>query len=559
MDAQILVVSESDSAREALAAELRRRDLQPTLAGSLSEAKRVVREVAVDIVLLDGRQIDAKTKRARAQLERQRPGVRVVMLSHFGSIRNSTDLLQFGKGDYLISADELLRAALPRRDDETSASREGTDKAVRALVDVVDVLLGLLELGDPHFAGSSHRVQRLARAVAVELGVDVVDEVVIATMLRDIGKLGVDPGVLSHEGEYTSEDTDRMQAHVEGSARMLAHIDFPWKVLPVIRHHHERYDGNGYPDGLRGREIPIGSRIVAVVDAFVAMCSDRPHRPAIGVDEAIEELQLEAGRQFDPEVVEVLIRIVESTHGTRVDGRGTIVLYDPDEAGRRLLQMRLTNEGYGVEAVDSADATLDRLLREVPSLVIAATTDEQEDGYVLLREVRKDDAMAHVPFVLLAPEEDRILRMRALRSGVDDVLDRAGDLDEIVARVDNILAREAARRGERHGPRRRGVHGQLENLGLPDIVQTLSMGMKTARVALDHDGFKGRIWFRDGAIVHAKCGDEEGEAAFFTMVAWTNGEFVIEHGIKTQHTSIENDAMFLIMEGVRRLDEAGSA
>ena len=135
----------------------------------------------------------------------------------------------------------------------------------------------MLEIRDDFFAGSSHRAARLVRAVAEEMGLDdfAVREAVLGCLLRDLGKVELEPGLL---GEFTPEQWDAMKEHVEGSVRLLEHIDFPWKVVPVIRHHHERYDGRGYPDGLKGREIPLGARILAAVDAYTAMVSPRPHR-----------------------------------------------------------------------------------------------------------------------------------------------------------------------------------------------------------------------------------------------------------------------------------------
>src|SRR5262249_51177426 len=157
-----------------------------------------------------------------------------------------------------------------------------------------DVLVGLIELGDRYFGGSSHQAMRLARAVAEEMSseTDTQDEGAIAALLRDIGKAGIERTVIAQEGGLSEQQMRAVQSHVEGSVRLLEHIDFPWKILPVIRHHHERYDGRGYPDGLKGREIPIGARILAVVDAYLAMVSDRPHRPAMTQDPAFEELIL---------------------------------------------------------------------------------------------------------------------------------------------------------------------------------------------------------------------------------------------------------------------------
>ena len=98
--------------------------------------------------------------------------------------------------------------------------------------------------------------------------------------------------------------------------------------------------------------------------------------------------------------------------------------------------------------------------------------------------------------------------------------------------------------------------GQLDNMGLPDIVQTLTIGMKTALVVMDQGDLSGRIWFRDGAVVHAKFGELSGEPAFHALARWKTGTFAIEHGVKTRRTTIECDPMFLVIESMRLMDEA---
>jgi response regulator RpfG family c-di-GMP phosphodiesterase len=558
MASRVVIVSENAKARETLAQEVRRRGFAPTLAGSVDEAQRVLETVPAGLVLLETRRIDARARRQRTRLEQFRPGCRVVLVTSFGAVRQSPDLLQFGPGDFLVSAEVLLAALEPARPPAEPAAEDDAEKALAALVQTVDVLVGLLELGDPHFSGTSNRVTRLVRSVADELGLpkEVVHEAVLASLLKDVGKAALDPARLPGPGEMALDQAEALREHAPAGARLFEHIIFPWNVLPVIRHHHERYDGHGYPDGLKGREIPLGARIVAVADAYVAMCSPRPHRPPFDADEAVQEIERCAGAQFDPEVVEALIRVLEKTRavfgGTE---KPSIVVCDADPEFRKLLQMRLVNDGYDVRCVAHPDEAQDAILAAPPNLVLAEVDGETSGGFQLLREIRKDAPLQHVPFAFLARTDDRPLKIRALRQGVDDFLVKTNDLEELLARVANILTRESTRRGEGLKRQRRGVTGQLDNLGIPDIVQMLAIGMKTACVALEHAGRAGRIWFRDGAAVHAKCGEASGEAAFLQLARWKTGEFAIEHGVASRRTTIENDAMFLVMEAMRLMDE----
>jgi putative nucleotidyltransferase with HDIG domain len=557
-----LVVAHSGKLREALAANLRKRGFTVTLAGTEAEAVQVVRNVAVDVVLIESRHPDARVKRARSRIHRERPECQVFVVTNFDMVKHTADLLSFGVQDYILDMDVLLDLATAPLQGGRGAVDDDQDKGTRGLIQVLDVLVGLLELDDRYFGGFSHQVMRLARAVAEEMGLEpeVIAEVVIATLLRDIGKVGVHEDVLFEDKEFSSEQSDKMREHVTGSVRLLEHIDFPWKIIPVIRHHHERYDGKGYPDGLKGREIPLGARIVSAVDAYMAMISDRPHRQATTAEEALVELERQAGAHFDPEVVEVLIRIVEKHHtGCGLGQKPSVLLIDPQEEFRRLLKMRLLNEGFEIHAIADLGNDLESLAENEPHLILAGAGEDCSRTLDILQTVREDERLRLVPFVFISPSDDRVLKLRALRHGVDDFFLRSDDLEEMVARIENILTREAQRRNGSASRRRRGITGQLENLTLPDIVQILSIGMKTARVTIDSGNTTGELWVKDGTIVHAKIGPHSGETAFYEMLRINEGEFAIEHGVKTTQRTIQTDAMFLVMEGLRRIDEESVA
>jgi response regulator RpfG family c-di-GMP phosphodiesterase len=561
MPQRIVIVSDNAKTRETLAQVVRERGGKPTLATSIDEAQRVLETVPADVVLLETRRVDIRARRQRTRLEQVRPGCRVVLVTSFATVRQSPDLLQFDSDDFLIGAEALLGGLETKGVPVDAARTDEGERGFDALLETVDVLVGLIELGDPHFRGSSHRMTRLVRAVADELSLtpELVREVTLACLLKDIGKATVDPSYAATETQLEGPQIEAMREHAPAGARLLEHITFPWNVLPVIRHHHERYDGGGYPDGLKGREVPLGARIIAVVDAYVAMCSPRPYRVALNVEQAVDEIERQAGHQFDPEVVEALIRVLEKAPAPYNSAEKlSVVVCDADLEFRKVLEMRLINDGYDVRSVATAEQALEAILSSAPQLVLAEVDGEGSDAFQLLRELRKDPTFQHVPFAFLARAESRVLKIRALRQGVDDFLVKDNDLEELLARVQNILTREAARRGEGLKRAKRGVTGQLDNLGLPDIVQTLTIGMKTALVALSHDDKTGRIWFRDGAVVHAKCGDMQGEPAFHAMARWKTGEFSIEHGVKSRRTTIECDPMFLVMESMRLMDEASA-
>ncbi|HEV7459316.1 MAG TPA: diguanylate cyclase [Solirubrobacteraceae bacterium] len=173
---------------------------------------------------------------------------------------------------------------------------------------VAALAVALLER-DRYTGEHSQYVVDLSGAVAHGLGVDeaVVAEVQAAALLHDIGKVAVPDDILNKPGALTEEQWRQMRDHTLIGERILRAIPGLGNVARVVRHEHERWDGGGYPDGLAGEDIPVGSRIILACDAYHAMTSDRPYRKAMSHGEAIAELSANAGTQFDPRVVEVLI------------------------------------------------------------------------------------------------------------------------------------------------------------------------------------------------------------------------------------------------------------
>jgi two-component system cell cycle response regulator len=202
-------------------------------------------------------------------------------------------------------ADERLYAEKARRRRFTIGHQ-----ATSALVQV-------LQEREPQLGEQLHDVAELVRHVAVAMGIggDELEKVVRAAELHDVGKVAVPDAILAKPGPLSEAEWGYMREHTIVGDRILSAAPALEETAKLVRSSHERYDGAGYPDRLRGEEIPLGARIVAVCDAFHAMTSDRPYRPALSVREALDELRRCAGAQFDPNVVSVFTAIVSSTRG----------------------------------------------------------------------------------------------------------------------------------------------------------------------------------------------------------------------------------------------------
>lgn len=179
---------------------------------------------------------------------------------------------------------------------------------------VTSILLQAATPKGGYTAEHALKVARLSRLVGMYLGLSEQDleTLELSALLHDLGKLGVSDAVLDKPGPLTEEERAAVKRHPDIGARMIEPIDALCEVVPVVRHHHERYDGKGYPDGLKGEQIPLLARIVAAADAYDVMLRGRPHRPRRAQQEALEELSDQSGGQFDPRVSEALIWVVTS-------------------------------------------------------------------------------------------------------------------------------------------------------------------------------------------------------------------------------------------------------
>jgi diguanylate cyclase (GGDEF)-like protein/putative nucleotidyltransferase with HDIG domain len=195
----------------------------------------------------------------------------------------------------------------------------------RAHAEVIDALAATLAERDSYTGEHSASVVEMAKKVATALGLDAIDveRVGHAALLHDIGKVGVPDRILHKSGPLAGDEWELMREHPLIGERILRAIPGLAEVARMVRHEHERFDGGGYPDGLRADEIPIGSRIILACDAYHAMTSDRAYRSAMVHDEAVAELVRGAGSQFDPKVVSVLLtRVAARCRSSRTPSRG---------------------------------------------------------------------------------------------------------------------------------------------------------------------------------------------------------------------------------------------
>ena len=203
-----------------------------------------------------------------------------------------------------------------------------------AYLATVRALAAAVDAKEPYMRDHSGRVAVFAKATAEKLGLshDQRTAIEMAAYLHDIGKIGISEQILRKPGPLTEDEMSTMRHHPLIGANILRPVKFPWSIAPVVRHHHEHFDGSGYPAGLRGDEIPLLARVLSVADAYEAMTANRPYRGRLLVDDSIAELRRCSGTDFDPRVVEALIEVLTEMDAADSGSELSALTVEPYEA-----------------------------------------------------------------------------------------------------------------------------------------------------------------------------------------------------------------------------------
>jgi putative nucleotidyltransferase with HDIG domain len=331
---RILVVDDEAPVRTMIAAGLERQGYAVDLASGGREALEALELNIFNLVLTDIVMQDVNGIALLERIHALQPNLPVVMVTAVHDITVAIDAMRRGAYDYLLKPFEreqlistVERALNHRRAlEETESYHQSLEEMVRARTEMLrhamedlehsyDVTLealgDALDLKDSETEGHSKRVTAYAIALARAMAIppDEIKIIARGAFLHDVGKMAIPDEILRKPGALTSQERELMREHCTRGYQMLRKIPFLAGAAEIVFCHQEHFDGSGYPNGLRGREIPIGARIFAVADALDAITSDRPYRQATDFDSAREEILRCSGTQFDPAVVEVFLKI----------------------------------------------------------------------------------------------------------------------------------------------------------------------------------------------------------------------------------------------------------
>jgi len=343
----VLVVDDEEPIRNALRKYLKQQQFEVHTAGSGDEALQQLRLHKVALMLSDIRMPGTSGVDLVPQALEIEPDLAILMLTAVNDATSAALCMQRGAMDYLTKPIELadlgraVQRALKRREmllenrhlnqwlkeevtTRTAELQRERHRLERVSTATLEALVNALEAKDPYLRGHSARVADLSANIAAEMGLaeDVVDRVRMAGRLHDLGKIGTREAVVNKEGPLTADEFEHVKQHVITGAQILAPLVHLGDVVAMVRSHHERWDGTGYPDSLRGEEVPLGGRIIAAAEVFDALTTSRPYQEKMTPEQAVERMTDLSGTVLDPRVLEALNRIVGR--------RQTLIFLDED-------------------------------------------------------------------------------------------------------------------------------------------------------------------------------------------------------------------------------------
>jgi putative two-component system response regulator len=327
--AQILVVDDEVHVQEILKSTLEDAGYECVAMSDAESALTVLASQNFDIALLDRRIAGTQGTELLQDIKKEYPEVVVLLITTIDNANTAIENIRLGAYDYIVkpfNLDQVLisvNRALDKRRLENAnrdyqkylqrIAEESSAETRRLFYSMTQVFVHLLDLKTPFNEGHSRRVAEKSRYVARELRMtdEGVRKVYLAALLHDVGTILVEDMLLNKESTLTADELRHIQEKSSLTDEVLRPILDDEEVLKFIRHKRERYDGTGYPGGLTGELIPLGARVIAVVEAFDAITSGRPYRLPRSPEEALEELQRCTPTQFDPQVVAVFVELYE--------------------------------------------------------------------------------------------------------------------------------------------------------------------------------------------------------------------------------------------------------
>ncbi|MBS1211896.1 MAG: putative domain HDIG-containing protein [Proteobacteria bacterium] len=314
----VLYVEDEEDVRNALAHYLRRRFANVDVAANGREGLDLFRRSRQDVVITDIKMPVMDGLEMAAEIKTIVEDVPVIVVTAYNETDYFLRAIEIGIDRYVkkpINPDELMEAV--QKSTQVHMQQKALEMASLRLLKTLEHTVGALsraiEKRDPYTDGHQKRVSQMAIAIAESMGLpkEQITGVRMGALVHDIGNIAIPTEILTMPRKLTTLEFNFIKRHPEAGADILRDIEFPWPISQIVEQHHERLDGSGYPNSLKGDEILLESRIIAVADVIEAMASHRPYRPSLGVEAAISEITEQRDVLYDPDVVDCCLSLLE--------------------------------------------------------------------------------------------------------------------------------------------------------------------------------------------------------------------------------------------------------
>jgi putative two-component system response regulator len=449
---RILVIDDETVIRALMAEILESAGYEVVCAETAERALTLLEEIDVSLVVSDVVMPGLSGIELLEAVQARRASLPVVLVTGAGTYDTLSRALTRGAAGLItkpFAHDELVAAVADALD---RAARAEADLRERLLAPTLaSALANAIEARDSYLHGHCERLAALAVRLAELLGLprDAIEQIRLGAILHDVGKIGIPDRVLLKPGPLDEEEYAVVRTHPAIGDTLLAPLDLLAAARPVVRHHHEWWDGTGYPDGLAGAAIPLGARIVAVADAIEVMCSRQLYRTPLTPDEIVTELRRCRGTQWDAQIVDLALSLIEGGElelgpgGPRLHQRTeaearadlvAILLVEDDDADAVLVTEALEKAIGGARIARARTVETAGDLMRGSTWSLAVIDHELPDG----SGVRVLDAMRatqpHVPIVMLTGQDSEETAIDAFRRGAADHVVKGGEYFDVLAR-----------------------------------------------------------------------------------------------------------------------------
>lgn len=536
----ILIYNRNEAERQYLCSRLKAGNNDNSIFATVDalEALHILQKEDIRVVLA-GNDLTAMTRNEFTELvAKVRPGVTTVFTSRF-----------FNKDkEFTIDIGEFLNLLNDQIKKENMLNKELFEVKQYAY-SIADRLLQIFAVNDRYFFNNDHLVAEMSRKIADRMQLDdsLLEAIPMAALLRDIGRVVIHQQILEETKKLNQVELIPIKAHPIHTMQILRRVRFPWNLDSIIIQHHEHYDGSGYPMGLKGREITIGARIIAVVDAYYAMTTDRPYRKALPRDRAIAEMKRNAGSQFDPEVVEVFLSVI-GEEAAEPHSENSLLIFERENNVAAMVKLSSAASDINVIHATSSIEAISRIRQKDPKLIILDTEALEPETFLKFYHTARQTAPAASRFLMIISGSEPSRRF----GNEVEYITRPLSIEQLTLSIRNLLLETAPAVVAEEV---RGLTGTLEDFNLIDIIQILSLGLKTAKVEITHGRETGMLFLLRGKIVYASAGSLRGPDAFFELIRWKKGFFYIMHGHSIDEVNVTVDTMHLLMDACSTMEE----